>query len=214
MKKMLIACFFAVLMLMVPFTAFGQTTNIPTAKNIDNAGMDTPEFYLTQEQMKQVNNFINNMFDEEEKIIAESIRDYIIDTNTRRVDIVKLANALLEYTYQPIPQEELDLVQTKEQLAQLIELYWILDAFGAFVFFITSLVSNRLGWLYDLINDGYGLVNKGVQITISILHESIDVVLDLVDAINLMLTIPQVFQDLMVKLFNKQYEQFKTAALE
>lgn len=207
MKKILIACFFAILMLLVPFTAVGQTSNISTVKNVSNLGVEIPEFYLTKEQLKEIDEFINDNFEGEDKVLAESIRDYII-TPDGKVDISKLADALVEYTYQPIPQEELDLVQTKEQLEKLIELFWVLDAFGSLVFLITSFVANRLGWLYTLINNGYDLFNKGIQLTIRILDESIDLVLSFVEAVNLMLTMPQVFSDMMEKLFNQQFNEF------
>jgi hypothetical protein len=207
MKKVLIACFFAIIMLVVPFTAVGQTSNISTVKNVDNLGVEIPEFYLTKEQLKKIDDFIDDNFEGEDKALAESIRDYII-TPDGKVDIAKLADALVEYAYQPIPQEELDLVQTKEQLEKLIELFWVLDAFGSLVFLITSFVANRLGWLYTLINDGYDLFNKGIQLTIRILDESIDLVISFVEAVNLMLTIPQVFSDMMEKLFNQQFNEF------
>lgn len=207
MKKVLIACFFAIIMLVVPFTAVSQTSNISTVKNVDNLGVEIPEFYLTKEQLGAIDDFIDDNFEGEDKVLAESIRDHII-TSDGKVDIAKLADALVEYTYQPIPQEELDLVHTKEQLQQLIELFWVLDAFGSLVFLITSFVANRLGWLYTLINDGYNLFNKGIQLTILILDESIDLVLSFVEAVNLMLTIPQVFSDMMEKLFNQQFNEF------
>lgn len=207
MKKVLIACFFAIIMLVVPFTAVGQTSNISTVKNVDNLGVEIPEFYLTKEQLKKIDDFIDDNFEGGDKVLAESIRDYII-TPDGKVDIAKLANALVEYTYQPIPQAELNLVQTKEQLEKLIELFWVLDAFGSLVLLITSFVANRLGWLYTLINDGYDLFNKGIQLTIRILDESIDLVLSFVEAVNLMLTIPQVFSNMMEKLFNQQFNEF------
>ena len=209
MKKVLIACFFAIIMLVVPFTVVGQTSNISTVKNADNLGVEIPEFYLTKEQLKKIDDFIDDNFEGEDKVLAENIRDYII-TPDGKVDIAKLADALVEYAYQPIPQEELDLVQTKEQLEKLIELFWVLDLFGGLVLLITSIVSNRLGWLYTLINNGYELFSEGIQLTIRIINESIDVVLDFVKAVNLILTIPQVFSDMMEKLFNQEFDQFLT----
>ncbi len=208
MKKVFIACFFTIIMLLVPITSVAKTSNIPKIKNLYNATLSTPEIYLTKNQLREINKFINYNFKGEDKTQAENIRDYIIDSKSLKVDIAKLANALLEYSYQPIPQEELDLVKTKEQLEQLIELFWVLDLFGALVFLITSMVANRLGWLYTLINDGYDLFSKGIQLTIRIIDESIDLVLDFVDAVNLILTIPQVFSDMMEKLFNQNFNEF------
>jgi hypothetical protein len=210
MKKVFIACFCAILMLMVPITSVASTPDISKLENIYKTAIDTPEIYLTRNQLKQINDFIDDNFEGEDKVKAEGIRDYIIDTNTLKVDIAKLADALVDHGYKPIPQEELDLVQTKEQLEQLIELFWVLDLFGGLVLLITSIVANRLGWLYTLINDGYDLFSEAIQLTIRILDESIDVVLDFVNAVNLMLTIPQVFSDMMEKLFNQEFNQFLT----
>ena len=92
MKKVLIACFFAIIMLAVPFTAVGQTSNISIVKNVDNLGVEIPEFYLTKEQLKKIDDFIDDNFEGEDKVLAESIRDYII-TPDGKVDITKLANA-------------------------------------------------------------------------------------------------------------------------
>jgi hypothetical protein len=47
-----------------------------------------------------------------------------------------------------------------------------------------------------------------VQLTIRILDQSIDLVLDFVDAVNLILTVPQVFSDMMDKLFNEEFDEF------
>jgi len=209
MKKVFIACFFAILMLMVPVTSVASTPNISRIKNLYNTTLtlSTPEIYITERQFREINNFIDAKFDGEDKTKAENIRDNIVDNN-RRVDIAKLADALVEYGYQPIPQEELDLVKTKEQLEKLIELFWVLDLFGELVFLITSIVSNRLGWLYTLINDGYDLFSDGIQLTLRIIDQSIELVLDFVNAVNLILTIPQVFSDMMEKLFNEEFNEF------
>ena len=203
MKKVFIACFFTILMLLVPITSVAKTSEVSKIKNLRNAALETPEIYLTKSQIRDINNFINKNFQGEEKTQAENIRDFIIEPSTGKVDIVKLADSLIEYGYKPIPQEELDLVETKEQLEQLIELFWVLDLFGSLVFFITNIIANRLGWMYDLINGGYNLFSEGIQLTIRILDESIDLVLDFVNEVNLILTIPQVFYEMMQELFNQ-----------
>ena len=208
MKKVFIACFFTILMLLVPITSVAKTSEVSKIKNLRNAALETPEIYLTKSQIRDINNFINNNFQGEAKTQAENIRDFIIEPQTGKVDVVKLAESLIEYGYKPIPQQDLDLVETKEQLQELIELFWVLDLFGSLVFFITSIVANRLGWLYDLINDGYELFSEGIQLTIRILDESIDLVLDFVNAVNLILTIPQVFYEMMQELFNQNFEEF------
>ena len=208
MKKIVIAIFFAILMLMVPISSVASAPDVTKLKNVYNAPLSTPEIYITQSQLNLINIFIDENFEGEEKTKAEDIRDFIIETNTLKVDIANLAGALVEHGYQPIPQSELDLVETKAQLQELIELFWILDLFGSLVFLITSTVANRLGWLYTMINDGYDLFSDGVQLAIRILDQSLELVLDFVNAVNLILTIPQVFSDMMDKLFSEEFDEF------
>jgi hypothetical protein len=208
MKKIIVACFLAIIMLMVPITSVANAPDVVKLSNVYNASLQIPEIYITEGQLRQINKFIDENFEGEDKTKAKNIRDYIIDTENLKVDIAKLADSLVEHGYKPIPESELNLVETKEQLQELIDLFWVLDLFGSFVFLITSIVSNRLGWLYSLINRGYELFSEGVQLTIQILDQSIDVVLDLVNAVNLILTIPQVFSDMMDKLFNQEFDEF------
>ena len=210
MKKVVIACFFAILMLMVPISSVANAPDVSKLKNVCNSPLITPEIYITKSQLKEINRFIDENFEGEDKTKAEDIRDFIIDSETLKVDIVNLANALVEHGYKPIPQSELDLVETKQQLQELIDLFWVLDLFGSLVFLITSIVANRLGWLYTMINNGYDLFSEGIQLTIKILDQSIDLVLDFVNAVNLILTIPQVFSDMMDKLFSQKFDEFLT----
>jgi hypothetical protein len=72
------------------------------------------------------------------------------------------------------------------------------------------MVANRLGWLYTMINDGYDLFSEGIQLTIRILDQTLDLILDFVNAVNLILTIPQVFSDMMDKLFSQKFDEFLT----
>jgi hypothetical protein len=208
MKKIVIAIFFAILMLLVPISSVASAPDVTKLKNVYNAPLSTPEIYITQSQLNLINKFIDENFEGEDKTRAEDIRDFIIETNTLKVDITNLAGALVEHGYQPIPQSELDLVETKAQLQELIELFWVLDLFGSLVFLITSTVANRLGWLYTMINDGYDLFSDGVQLAIRILDQSLELVLDFVNAVNLILTIPQVFSDMMDKLFSEEFDEF------
>jgi hypothetical protein len=210
MKKVFIASFFAILMLLVPISSVASAPDVTKLKNVYNAPLITPEIYITESQLKQINRFIEENFEGEDRTKAEGIRDFIIEPNTLKVDIAKLADALVEHGYQPIPQSELDIVQTKAQLQELINLFWVLDLFGSLVFLITSMVANRLGWLYTMINDGYDLFSEGIQLTIRILDQTLDLILDFVNAVNLILTIPQVFSDMMDKLFSQKFDEFLT----
>ena len=208
MKKVVIAIFFAILMLMVPISSVASAPDVTKLKNVYNAPLSTPEIYITQSQLNQTNKFIDDNFEYENKTKAEEIRDFIIESSTLKVDIANLADALVEHGYKPIPQSELDLVETKAQLQELIDLFWVLDLFGSLVFLITTTVANRLGWLYTMINEGYDLFSEGIQLAIRILDQSLELVLDFVNAVNLILTIPQVFSDMMDKLFNEKFDEF------
>ena len=58
MKKVFIACFFTILMLLVPVTSVAKTPDIPRIKNFYNTFFDTPEIHLTKNQLREINDFI------------------------------------------------------------------------------------------------------------------------------------------------------------
>ena len=110
MKKVIIACFFSILMLMVPITTASQTANISSTKNTNTENLSNPEFYLLLEQYVALVTYVETNYVGADKDQAYSILNDIIGSNLR-VDAIELADAWEEYSYHPIPQEELDEIE-------------------------------------------------------------------------------------------------------
>jgi hypothetical protein len=214
MKKELIACFCVIIMLMIPFTA-AQKADISTIKNVTTNNDELPQIYITFEQLNTLNNFINATFEGEDLELARTIRDNIIQVDLE-VDIVELADALITYTFQPIPEDELNSVMTIEELNQLIEQYWnIVDGefikgiFQQLVDKIIELIKDRLGWLNDLINKVYSLIVNGVELVVDIIQPGILALAVLVVAIiNEIISAPKTFAEALRELFQQEYENF------
>lgn len=209
MKKVLIACFFAIIMLVVPFTTVAHPSEIPDIKNAPMVNLTTPEFYLEPDQYVGIAFYIETNYIGEEKDQAYAIINGIIGEDLK-VDAIKLAEAWEDYAYQPIPQEDLDDIEIGDlsALQALILAHWALNIFGGLVNFVTSLIKNRLGWLYFVINEGYDLCVDGVFLAINIVTDSFELLLAIVDATNLMLTVPQIFSEMIQYLFNQQFNEF------
>ncbi|MCK4364793.1 MAG: carboxypeptidase regulatory-like domain-containing protein [Thermoplasmatales archaeon] len=219
MKKVFVACFFAILMLMIPFATAAQTADISNIKNVSSTDYTTPKILLTIAQNYQIDGYIEAYIPEEHKSTAYDIKNQIIkpyDADYYEVDVLLLAEAWATHTYQPIPQQELDDIPygDMEALEALIYLHWALNIFGGLIHFITGIIQNRLGWLHFVINKGYDLCVDGVFLAIDFALAGYQLLLDLVDAINIFLTIPQVFSNAMEYLFNQQFNKFINEILE
>jgi hypothetical protein len=207
MRKVFLASFIAIMLVMVPITTASQTANVSYIKNIASAGSETTKFIITQAQRHQLDNYIETNFKGEEKDQAFTIANDIINSDLE-VDPIKLAEAWATYGYQPIPQEEIDNAETPEALELLIEVYWLLNVFANLVLFITSLISSRLGWLFGFINEGLSLFVRGVGLIIESLYITFNLLKAFVSAVNQILTVPAVFAQALEDLFNQKYADF------
>ena len=219
MKKAIVACFLAILMLMIPFATAVQTANNSNIKNVSSTGYTTPKILLTIAQNLQIDGYIETYIPEEHKSTAYDIKNQIItpyDADYYEVDVLELAEAWATYTHQPIPQQELDDIPygDMDALEALVYLHWATNIFGNLIHFITGVIQNRLGWLYFVINKGYDLCVDGVFLAIDFALISFQLLLDLVDAVNIFLTIPQVFSNAMEYLFNQQFNKFINEILQ
>ena len=207
MRKVLLATLIAIMLVIVPITTASKTANVTFIKNVTSQNMDMPQIFITETQHAQLIDYIESNYEGEEKEEAYEIMDSIINSNLE-VDPIKLAEAWITYGYQPIPQEEIDNAETPQALELLIEAYWLLNNFANLVLFITSLIANRLGWLYYLINTGLQLFVEGLGLVIEFIYISFNLIKAFVSAVNQILTIPQVFAEALEDLFNQQYAEF------
>ena len=213
MKKVVIASFFAFLMLMVPFTAVSQTSNINNVNTEPLGTGEVPIILITKDQNNDIINFIEGNFDEENKEAAYNIKNLIIQPYSGdyyKVNVEELADAWATYSYQPIPQSEIDDIPygNIELLRDLVNMKWAANLFGVLVLSITNLIKNRLGWLHYTINKGYQLCVEGVFLALDFALDSYEAFLHLLDAVNTFLRIPEVFSNAMDYLFSQQFNKF------
>jgi hypothetical protein len=207
MRQVFLATFIALMLVLVPITTASKTANVTFIKNVTSQNTGMPRFFITETQHSELINFIESNYEGEDKEEANDIMNSIISSDLE-VDPIKLAEAWTTYGYQSIPQEEIDNAETPQALEVLIEAYWLLNNFANLVLFITSLIANRLGWLYYLINTGLQLFVEGLGLVIEFIYISFNLIKAFVSAVNQILTIPQVFAEALEELFSQQYAEF------
>lgn len=223
MKKIVIACFLAIMMLLVPISTVGGAENIRNIRNIINNNVETPEIYLSEEERVFLELYIYENFDGEEEIQANAILDNMLAYNDEYaedpvylIDIDKLADALDEYSIiQPIPDEKLTrtYVQTINGLLDLIDDYWAPNEspFNNFVKEIIEIIQPRLGWMYDLFTKGGELFINGVNLAIDFIEQIqiLDFALIFAIMFNLIVSVPLLyFSETIRMLFEPNFDGF------
>jgi len=218
MKKVIIACFLVIMMLMVPISSVGKTVNIKSVNNILSNNDETPAIYITEKEFSTLNHYINGNFEGDEKEQADTILNDIISYDEEYkqylVNISKLSDTLDLYGYyQPIPDDLLANVQTKNQLLDLINDYWDITnyPFGDFIKKIIDIIKPRLGWIYDLFAKGGELFVNGVNLAIDFIEmiQNLDFAIIFATIINLIVTIPVLYFSETIKLlFNLDFDGF------
>ena len=225
MKKVFIACFFAIIMLMVPFAAVSQTANISNIKNVSNdkntSTLDIEiQFFITNSEYNKIKNYIETEIPEEHKGEAYDILNEIASPHEiygYEVDMIELAEAWEEYGYKSIPEDVLNNPDlTLEDLEALLDTYWAFNLFGELIHFITDLepIRNRLGWFHRVINDGYYFCVEGAFIALNAVVETVKALRALANAVNFIVSVPETFYKLIDDLFNNRVEEFKNTLLE
>ncbi len=217
MKKVFIACFLALIMLMVPVTTATKTANMPKMKNISSANVDPPQFFITLEGLNGLYNYIDTNFeDDEDKDDAYELVDGIISSYLE-VDIVQLADASEKYGYQPIPEIELDEVTTKGELNDLLDRYWVKNGglienlFGDLVNKIIELIKARLGWVYQFFTDGGSLFVEGVNLIVGFIQglKNLEIAKGFVSIVNIIISVSMYyFSQSIEDLFNLNIKAF------
>ena len=203
MKKVFIACFFAIIMALVPITTVAQT---PDVENISQTTLEKPQIFITGGQFWALNIYIEANFEGEAYDQAITIRDEII--TDLDVDLVKLADAWEEHGYQPIPQEELTSASNVDELNALIQTYWFGNIFGNLITKIIDLIKDRLGWIYDLFNDGFSLFFRGLDLIFEFISISFVLLIAFVGAVNWVLSIPGAISQALKNLFSFDFGAF------
>jgi hypothetical protein len=221
MKKVIIACFLAILMLITPTIVVAQTSKIPQMINISLINDEIPKILITEDQKNQLINFIEINFEGEEKTQAFDILDNIINTNLE-VDLINLSNKLTLYIYEPIPENELYNVTNENELNDLLYNYWgvteegfIENLLGSLLIKIIEFIKDRLGWFYDLFNNSISLFYGGITLFVDIIKPmSITIAILFVAVVNKILSAPKIFTDAIKELFQQEYDNFTLTITE
>lgn len=207
------------IMLMLPVASVAQTQNIKNIHKI-SADNDLPKIYITAKEREELNQYIENNFDDELKNKAIDIVNEIISKDLE-VNLVALADALELYGYQPIPQEKLTFDITRDELDQLLGEYWgVVDGvftknlFGDLINKIIDLIRDRLGWMYQLFTDGISLFKEGVLLIIDFIQLPIAVIVAFIAVVNQILAVPQLLANLIKLLFSLKFSEFINTILD
>lgn len=195
MKKVVIASFFAILMLMVPFTSATQTIKNSNDKvTSDNNG--EIQFYITEKDYKEITNYIEYYIPDDRKAEAYEILDDITTPHEiygYHVDMTILGEKWVEYGFHSIDPDLIANADTLEILEALLRAEWVFDILGEFVNFITSItpIRNRLGWFHRVLNDMYTFCKEGAYIVIDISVNTLQQLQALADVVNFIISVPE-----------------------
>ena len=217
MKRIFIAIFLTIIMLMVPVTTATKIANMPKMKNISPANVDPPQFFITLEGLNGLYTYIDiNFGDEINKTEAYELVEKIIRSDLE-VDIVQLADASEEYGYQLIPDTELNKVTTKEELNDLLDRYWVKNGglienlFGDLVNKIIELIKGRLGWIYQFFTEGGSLFVEGVNLIVALIQglKNLEIAKGFVSIVNILISVSIYYFSQSIKdLFNLNIKAF------
>lgn len=221
MKKVVVAIFLAIMMLLVPVSTVGRTVNNHSGKNILSVNNDPPIIYITEEEYGILNLYIDDNFQDDDHALAKTILGEITSYDSEYekyiIDVNELADALDIYSYnQPIPDEYLteEYIENKQQLIDLINDYWLSSPspIGDFIKKIIEILQLRLGWMYELVYRGGVLFVDGVNLAIDFITQiqSINWAITFAILFNLIVSIPLTyFSDALRTLFNDGFDEFK-----
>jgi hypothetical protein len=214
MKKIIIAIFLAIIMLLVSVSSAVQTANISVDKNF-MVIEELPEFYITSEQSIILSNYIDANFEGAEKQTAQNIVNNIVNNNLE-VNLTNLANNLEIYIYAPISETELSSVSSMDELDALILEHWGFDEngflqslFGALIIKIVEFIKDRLGWIYDLFDKSISLFYDSITLLVDIVKPlGLIIAVSFVAVINEILSAPKAFYDALKELFQPEGDDF------
>jgi len=220
MKKVVIACFFAILMLLVPVSTVGRTVNNHSGKNILSVNDDPPIIYITEEEYGILDLYVENNFEDPDYTLAKTIladvANYDSEYEKYIIDVNELADKLDIYSYnEPIPEEYLteQYIENHDHLIGLINDYWLSSPspIGDFIKKIIEILQPRLGWMYELVYRGGVLFVDGVNLAVDFITglQNLNWAITFAILFNLVVSIPLTyFSDSLRALFNSGFQGF------
>jgi hypothetical protein len=227
MKKILVAFFLAIIMLLVPISSVANTVDIPNIKSIYTLNIESPQIVITEEDHIELVSHIENTFDnQDDKNDAYDILNSIIGDDLV-VDSTGLSNAWILYGYPTIPDSALDdvldlslqnPVEARTLLNALLDQYWSVkngemleNLFGNLIAKIIEIIQGRLGWIHYFFDQGVDLFVDGVRLIIDYIQLPIALIVAVVAFVNQILSIPGYFFQLLKDLFSLEFTEFLAA---
>ena len=222
MKKVLVAFFLAIIMILVPVSANAVTVDIKNHPVFNAYNEDAPELFITSDSHSDLERYIDNNYANEPQAdaILNSIFSYDSENDFFLADEDILIDSVEEYGYyHVIPDNDLNNVQSKSELNGLIYQYWDFSdyPFGDLINEILEKVKLRLGWIYELYYKGGGLVNNGVTIARQFIDniQSLEIAIVVAALVNVLITIPIYYFSQSIKaLFNLDLGGFSATIAE
>ena len=222
MKKILVACFIATIMLLVPVSANAVTVDIKNNPVFNLYNEDEPALFISNDSHNDLQRYIDNNYASEPQAdaILNSIFSYDSENELHVADVDILIDSVEKYGYyHVIPDYDLNNVQSKTELNGLIYQYWDFSdyPFGDLINEILEKIQLRLGWIYELYYKGGELVSNGVTIAKQFIQDiqSLEIAVIVAALVNLLITVPiYYFSESIKSLFNLDLEGFSTTISE
>ena len=226
MKRIIIACFLTIILLIVPFTTVARTIDTSKTKKFSSFYVvEPPELFLTIDEYYILSSYIEFNFEgatkEQAKTISQDITIFDSEEMHYKINTNNLTNAIEEYSsYKIIADDELTKIQSKSELMQLINEHWDFSGkiFGNLINKIMELLRPRLGWTYTLFSEGGALFVQGVNLAKVFIDniQNLNIALLFTTVVNLIVYIPIYYFtesirdlfDLDLNAFNQQIDEF------
>lgn len=234
MKKIIIAIFCAALMLVLPITSTAFTADMKSSSTLFSVSDETPTIFITEQQKKQLDQFVQNIDDAVEQQAVDLVNTIVIpEEDYFRIDMVALANALSLIGFHPIPENKLNIdmilelspIITQQYLDDLLEEYWglkdgkfINNPLGDLIQKIIEMIKGRLGWVYEFFSRGINLFIDGATLVVEFMKIQIEVAVAASAAfvliINQILTAPETVRELIKQFFSGEFQEFLNTILD
>ena len=209
-RKLLIASFFAVIMLTVSLTSVVNAQNTDLTQRLNILDDESPRIMLDNDDIEDIYTFVNNIKDDKVREKAESIVRNVVNSDNE-INVEKLGIIIEDYRYKQIPEEKINDANNEEELIGLFEKYWgiesksyLNDPLTDLINLIIETILDRLGYVADLFTWSMYLTMDGFPLLIEILKDSSSLIIHFTNLINLLLEIPE----LIGKLLRLQISDF------
>lgn len=218
MKKILIACFMALIIILLPVSVNSVNVNAKKITNPINSKAEEPQMYITTMERLELMVYVNENFEEQNQNQAIAILNTIISYNSDYqlydIDMPILIKFIENYSYYHIiPQLLIDNAESKTELNIVIDQFWNFSdyPFAGLLDTIVEIIKDRLGWIYDLFFEAGTLFVEGVNLAKQFIMEleNLPIAKLVTTVVNVLVAIPVIyFSESINQLFNLNFQGF------